>query len=197
MLTLFQVFLETIGVVIPPGVAGPEVENAVVGVAAVSEVSEPGVVFVAVVSVADAAGPRVSVDIALAFDVLIPVSAVAVEVDSPGHPRFFAVPNIDHRASPSSSVEVVGAESVHSSIGVRTNYDVCSILSNPGPHQSKNLEHCYNKPNPGHNNVSDTNGLPMVATTNRPRKTCLPLHLEQRTHSSYQASRSLPEAPEI
>ena len=137
---------------IPPGVAGPEIQNPVVWVVDFSEVAEPrvglvvdhevsrpaavlpavvfvaglaapepavvfvaglealepAVVFAAVVSVADAAGPRVSADIAPAFDVLIPVSAVAVGVDSPGHPRFFAVPNIDHRASSSSSVEVVG-----------------------------------------------------------------------------------------
>jgi len=180
MLTLFQVFLETVGVVISPGVAGPEVENAVVGVAAVSEVSEPGfgfvaVVFVALVSVADVAEPQASVDIALASDVLAPVSVVSVEVDSSERPRFLAFPNVDYYSSSSSSVEVVGEESVHSSTGVRTNYGLCSILSNPGLHQNKNLEHCYNKPNPGYNNVSDTNDLPMDATTNHSRKTCLHL----------------------
>jgi len=108
MLTLYQGFLETFGVVIPSGVACPEVENAVVGVAVVSEVSEPGVVFVALVSIADVAEPQASVDIALAFDVLVPVSVVAVEVDIYGRPRFLAFPNIDYYASPSSSVEVVG-----------------------------------------------------------------------------------------
>jgi hypothetical protein len=148
-----------VGVVIPPGVAGPEVENAVVG-AAVSgvaepevfalvfgaaelspevvvlvvepevvlvvepevvlvvdpevvlvvdlEVSEPGVVFVAVVSVADVAEPQASVDIAVAFVVLVPVAVVVVEVDSSGLPKFLAFPNVDHFASSSSSVEVVG-----------------------------------------------------------------------------------------
>ncbi len=174
MLTLFQVFLETVGVVISPGVAGPEVENAV-GVAAVSEVSEPGVVFVALVSVADVAEPQASLDIALASDVLAPVSVVSVEVDSSERPRFLAFPNVDYYSSSSSSVEVVGEESVHSSTGVRTNYGLCSILSNPGLHQNKNLEHCYNKPNPGYNNVSDTNDLAMDATTNHSRKTGLHL----------------------
>ena len=121
---------------IPPGVAGPEVENAVVGVAAPHEVaepvvdvvavvvawvvfaavvfffvvdlevSEPGVVFVAL-PVADVAEPQASVDIAPAFAVLVPVSVVAVEVDSSGRPRFFAFPNIDYYSSSSSSVEVV------------------------------------------------------------------------------------------
>jgi hypothetical protein len=218
--------------VIPPGVAGPEVEHAVVGVVAVPEVSEPGVVLVAVVfvvasevsepgvvlvaavfvvdpevsepevvlvvvSAADVAEPRASVDIALAFDVLVPVSVVADEVDSSGRPRSLAFPNVDHYPSSSSSVEVAGWESVHSSTGVRTNHGLCSILSNPGLHQNKNLEHCYNKPNPGYNNVSDTNGLPMDATTNHSRRTCLHLYQEQRTHRSYQASLSHQEVPQI
>ena len=123
---------------IPSGVADPEVDNAVVGVAVVSEVAEPGVdavavvvvepdvvfvvdldvaepgiffvavFFAALVSVADVAEPQASVDIALAFDVLVPVSVVAVEVDSSGRPRFLAFPNVDYFASSSSSVEVVG-----------------------------------------------------------------------------------------
>jgi hypothetical protein len=87
------------------------------------EVSEPGVVFVALVfvalvfvalvfvalvSVADVAEPQASVDIAVAFDFLVPVSVVVVEVDSSGRPKFLAFPNVDHYASSSSSVEVVG-----------------------------------------------------------------------------------------
>ncbi len=52
---LLEVFLETAGAVVLRGPAGPEVEGAVVGVAVgvapVSEVAEPGVVFVAVVVV--------------------------------------------------------------------------------------------------------------------------------------------------
>lgn len=111
---------------IPPDVACPEVEIAVAGVAAdaevaepvvvflvvvadvVSEVAEPAVVFVAVASVADVAEPRASVDIAFVFEVLVPVSVVAVEVDSSARPRFFVFPNIDYYSSASSSVEVVG-----------------------------------------------------------------------------------------
>jgi hypothetical protein len=182
MLTLYQVFLETFGVVIPPGVAGPEVENAVgvgVGVAVFAfvfvvelEVSEPGVVFVALVSVADVVEPRASVYIAAVFVVLVPVSVSVVEVYSSGRPRLLAFPNVDYFASSSSSFEVVREESVHSSTGVRTNYGLCSILSNPDLHQNKNLVQYYNKPNPGHNNVNDTNDLPMDATTNHSRKRC-------------------------
>ena len=47
---LLEVFLETVGVVILLGVAGPEVESAVAGVAA-SGVAEPAVDVVAVVVV--------------------------------------------------------------------------------------------------------------------------------------------------
>ena len=61
---------------------------------------EPAVVFVV--------EPQASVDIAVAFVVLVPVSVVVVEVDNSGHPKFLAFPNVDHFASSSSSVEVVG-----------------------------------------------------------------------------------------
>jgi hypothetical protein len=63
-------------------------------------VAEPEVVFVS--------EPQASVDIAVAFVVLVPVSVVVVGVDSSGRPTFLAFPNVDHFASPSSSVEVVG-----------------------------------------------------------------------------------------
>ncbi len=113
---------------------------------------EPGVVFVS--------EPQVSVDIAVAFVVLVPVSVFAVEADSSGRPRFPVFPNVYHFSNSSSFVEVVGEESVHSSIGARTNYVLCSILSNPDLHHNKNWEHSYNNPSPGHNNVNDTSGLP-------------------------------------
>ena len=82
--------------------------------ALVFAVLEPGVVFVAaaralepeVAFVADVAEPQASVDIPLAFDVVIPVSGLAAGVDSSGRPRFVAFPNTDYSASPSSSVEV-------------------------------------------------------------------------------------------
>jgi len=126
---LLSVFLEAVGVVISPCIAAPEVQNAVVAAAVVSgvavvvvepedffvldlSVSEPGVVFVAVVFavplfVADVSEPPAFVDIVLAFDISVPVSVVVVEVDSSGRPRFFAFPNIDCHSKSSSSVEVV------------------------------------------------------------------------------------------
>ena len=64
--------------------------------------------IVAVVFVADVAEPQASVDTDLAFDILVPVSAVAVGVDSSGRPKFFAFPNIDYYASFPSFAEVVG-----------------------------------------------------------------------------------------
>jgi len=94
--------------VILPGVAGREVEYAVAGVADGSEAAGPGVVFVALALASDVAVPQASFDIALAFDVLVPVFVVAFEDDIPGRPTFLAFPNVDHYASSSSSVEVVG-----------------------------------------------------------------------------------------
>jgi hypothetical protein len=148
------------------------------------EVSEPGVVFVAVVFVADVAEPQASVDIAVAFVVLVPVSVVVVEVDSCRRPKFLAFPNVDHFASSSSSVEVVGEESVHSSTGARTNYGLCSILSNLGLHQNKNLEWCCNNPSPGYNNLSDTIFLPINATKSHSKKIGLYRSQEQHRHMS-------------
>jgi hypothetical protein len=46
------------------------------------------------------------------------------------------------------------------------------------------LAHCYNNPSLGYNNVSDTNDLPIDATTNHPRKKGLQQYQEQRRHSS-------------
>jgi hypothetical protein len=174
-------------------VAEPEVFALVFAVAELSPevvvlVVEPEVVSVAVVSIADVAEPQASVDIPVAFDVLVPLSAFAVEVDSPGRPKFLAFPNVDHDASSSSSVEVVGEESVHSSTGARTNYGLCSILSNLGLHQNKILEHSHNNSNLGYNNMSDTNDLPMDATTSHSRKTDLHLCLEQHRHHLHQVA---------
>ena len=90
--------------------------------------ADPG--FVALVFIADLAEPQASVDIAVAFDFLVPVFVVAFEVDSSGRPRFLAFPNIDYYASCSSSVEVARRGSGHSPTDVRTNYGPSSILSN-------------------------------------------------------------------
>ena len=54
----------------------------------------PGVVVFVVVSVAHVAEPQASVDIAVAFVVLVPVSVVVVEACSSGHPKFLAFPNV-------------------------------------------------------------------------------------------------------
>ena len=160
--------------------------------ALVSVVAEPHAF--ALVSVSE---PQASVDIAAAFVVLVPVSVVAVEVDSPGHPRFFAFPNIDYCSSSSSYCEVAREESVHSSIGVRANDGLCSTLSNLDLHRNKNLEQTCNNPNHDHNKLNDTNDLPMDATTNHSRKKCLRLYQERRTHRTHQAPRSPPVVRQI
>ena len=140
--------------------------------------------------------PQASVDIAVAVVVLVPVSVVVAEVDSSRRPKLLAFPNVDYFAIPSSSVEVVGEESVHSSIGARTNYGLCSIPSNLDLHQNKNLELCYKNPSPGHNNLSDTNDLPIDATTNHSRRRCLRPSQGRRTHM-YQAALSTPVVRQI
>ena len=160
-----------------------ELSPEVVSVAA--ELSSQVVVLTAepeVVSVV--AEPQASVDIAVAFVVLVAVSVVVAEVDSSGRPKFFVFPNICSFPNCSSSLQVVGKVFVGSSTGARTNYDLCSILSNLDLHQNKKLEHCYNNPNPGHNNVSDTNDLPIDATKNHSRKRGLHQFQGQRKHTS-------------
>jgi hypothetical protein len=172
-------------------VSGPEV-SALVYAAELSPeavVVEPEVVVVF--------GPRASADIAVAIVVLVPASVSAGGVYSPGRPRSPAFPNVVHFSSFSSSDEVVGEESVHSSIGARSNYGLCSILSNPDLYQNKSLEPYYNNPSPGHNNVNDTSDLPMDATTSRSRKTALHQCREQRKHRPNQVSLSHPAAREI
>ena len=84
-------------------------------VVSAAELSPEAVVFVvepevvsAVEPVFDVAEPQASVDIAVVFVALVPVSAVVVEVDSSGHPKFFVFPNICSFPNCSSSVEVVG-----------------------------------------------------------------------------------------
>jgi len=177
--------------------AEPEVVFVVDLEASEPEVVSVAVVAVVVVSVADGAEPQASVDTRIAFDVSLPVSGVAVEVDSPGRPRSLAFPSVDYHASPSSSAQAVGQESVQNSTSVRANDDLCSILSNLGLRQNKILEHNHNKPNHGHNNASDTNDLPMDATTSHSRKTALHLCLEQHIHRPYQVSLLPPVVREI
>jgi hypothetical protein len=140
------------------------------------------------VSAADVAAPQASVGTAVAFVVSVPVSAAVVAVYSPGRPRFLAFPNAGHCARFSSSFQVVDKESVRTPNGARTNYGLCNIPSNPGLHQNRNSEHGYSNPSRGCNNVSDTNDLPMDATTSHSRKICLHLYWEQRKHRSYRAS---------
>jgi hypothetical protein len=86
---------------------------------------------------------------------------------------------------------------VHNSTGVLANYEFCNIPSNLGLHQNKNLEHGYNKPNPDHNNVNNTNDRPMDATTSHSRKTDLPVHQELHKHHSFQALLPHPVVPDM
>jgi hypothetical protein len=181
------------------GVVAPGVVSVVLVAAArisVAPVAEPPAsadiafvfdVAVVLAALADAAEPPVSADIVPAVDVSAPASVFGAEVDSPGRPRFFAFPNIDSCSSFSSYCEVARKESVHGPSGVRANDGLCSTLSSPGLYHNKNTEQCYSKPNPDHNNESDTNDRPMDATTNHSRKKCLHLYREQHTRRTHQA----------
>ena len=97
----------------------------------VSGVSELAL-FVVSESVPDVAEPQASGNIAVVFVALIPVFLVPVGVYNPGRPGFLSFPNGDYPANSSSSVELVGKESIHSSTGVRTKDGLCSTLLHPG-----------------------------------------------------------------
>ena len=197
---LLEVFLETVGVV----VSEPEVSALVFAAAELSpevvvlvvepevvepEVSEPGAVFVALFSIVHVSGRQVSAHIHTVFAVSIPVFVLVEGVGIFRRSIFFLFPNIDYYTSLSNFVEDVDKESVGSPTDAHANYDLCSILSNQSLYHNKNMGYIYNKPNPDHNNVSDTSALPMDATTNHPRKRCHHQCQVQRRHT-YQVSRS-------
>ena len=89
-------------------VAAPEVVSASVETQVSAAALEAGSAVVDPKVVSVVAQPEVSFDIAVAFVVLVPASAVVAEADSSGHPKFLAFPNVGHFASSSSSVEVAG-----------------------------------------------------------------------------------------
>ena len=146
--------------------------------------------LVASESVPDVAELLASGDTAVVFVVLIPVSVALVEADSSGHPRFFAFPNTCSFPKYSSSSGHGCRESVHSSTGVHTNHESCSILSNLGLYQNTKLEWCCNNPILGYNSVTDTNDLPKISTKNHHRNRGLHQYWGQHRHM-YQVALSL------
>jgi hypothetical protein len=120
---LCLVFLEAVFVAVEPQAVSAAAEPQAISVAAepqaasaaaepeaVSADAEPQAISVAAEpeAVSVAAELPVSVDIAVAFVVLVPVSVVVDEVYSSGRPKSPAFPSVDHFASASSSVAVVG-----------------------------------------------------------------------------------------
>ena len=150
--------------------------------------ASPGAVVFVVVSIAGAAEPQGSADTPVPSGVLVPVSELLVEVDSPVHPTFSVFPNTYYYARSANSVEGVGDESAHSSTGDHANYGLCNILSTLGLHHNRNSERCYNNPSPGRNNVSDTNHRATDATTSHSRKTGPQQHRGQRKRWVFQAA---------
>ena len=158
--------------------SGPEVLSAVGLV-----VSGPEVVSAVAASIVHVSERQVFVNIHIVFVVSIPVFVVVEGVDIFRRSIFFLFPNSDYSANLSSFVEGVDEESVDSPTDAHANYDLCRILSNESLYHNKNMGYIYNKPNPDHNNVSDTTDLPTDATTNHPRKRCLPPRQGQRRHT--------------
>jgi len=156
-----------------------------------------GIVPDDVVPVSEFAEPPAFADSGHAFEVLVHLSVAAVEGDTFGRPKSFAFPNIEYYTSFSSSVEIHGKGSVYSSTGILSNYGSGGIVSIPGLSQNKTTGYRNNNPSPGHNNVSDTNGLPMDATTNHSRKTSLHLYQAQSRHRKTPASLPHTESHEI
>ena len=142
------------------------------------EVYEFGAAFVAPFSIVHVSERQVFVNTHIVFVVSSPVSVVVEGADICRRPTFFLFPNIDCYTSLSSSVEDLDNESVGNSTGARANDGPCSIFSSRSLYHNKNQGYICNKPNPDHNNVSDTNDLPIDATTNHDRKRCLLLYPE-------------------
>jgi hypothetical protein len=63
------------------------------------------------------------------------------EVDNSEHRSLSVLPSIDSHASSSSSVGVLGWESVRSSTGALANYGLCSSLSSPDLYWNRIVEH--------------------------------------------------------
>jgi len=173
---------------VDPVVAGLEVVSAAVsGLEAVSAVgfavSGLEAVSAVAVSIVHVSERQVSGNIHIVFAVSIPASFVVEEVDIFPHSIFFLFPNGDYPASFSSCVEDRDKESVDNATDAHANYDLCSILSNESLYHNKNMEYIYNKSSRDHNDVSGTTGLPTGATTNHPRKKCLPPRQGQRRHT--------------
>jgi hypothetical protein len=173
------------------GVAGPVVDVVALGVVQHEvlfvvdlQVSDHGVVFVAPFSIVHVSGRQVSDHIQPVFGVSTSVFAPVERVDICRCPIFFLFPNIDYYTSLSNFVEDVHKGFVGSPTDAHANDDLCRMLSNRSLYHNKNLEYIDNTPNPDHNTVSDTNALPMGATTNHDRKRCLHRYPVQRRHTS-------------
>ena len=133
-------------------------------------VSFPGAAFVAVASLVYVSELQASGNIPALSVFSVPVSGLVAEFYSPGHSTLLVSPSVDYYASSASSAAVAGNESVYGPIDDHTNYGPCNVFSILGLHHNKNSVHYCNTPIPGHNSASDTNDLPMDATTIHSRK---------------------------
>ncbi len=157
----------------------------------------PGAAFVAVASLVYVSELQASGNIPALSVFSVPASGLVVEFYSPGHSTLLVSPSVDYYASSASSAAVAGNESVYGPIDDHTNYGPCNVLSIVGLHHNKNSGHYCNTPIPGHNSASDTNDLPMDATTSHSRKIDLQKSRGQRKRWAYQGAQSHPEVRQI
>jgi hypothetical protein len=156
--------------VAPPGVAAVSAVAAPLGIAA-------GIVVVWLpleISVL----PEVVVGLLVAAAVLAPGAS------NPGHPRYFASPNVCSFPSCSSSVGPVGGVFVDSSIDALANDALYNRSSNLTVPLCKKMERFDSSPNRHCSYESDTIALATDATTNPYRKTYPCLSQGQRRHKS-------------
>jgi len=113
---------------------------------------------------------------------------VAVGVSSPGHPNYFASPNVGFFASCSSFGEPAVAVFAGSSMDVRPSDAVCSRFSSRRGPLCKKRERFDSGSSLSRNSASDTSDLPMDATTTPRRKRC-PHWRQGRRRHRYRVSR--------
>ena len=97
---------------------------------------------------------------------------IASGASNPGHPMYFAFPNVYSFPNSSSSVGLAGGVLFGGSIDSLSNDFACSHSSNLRVHFGKKMDSLDSSPNLNHSYASGTISLPTDATTNHRRKKC-------------------------
>ena len=141
-----------------------------------------------------------SLEIAVLPEILVApletVFVIAFGASNLEHPKFVASPNAYSFPSPSSFVELAYGVFVGSSTDALSNDDPYSHSSSLRVSLHKKMERFDSIPNLNYSSASDTNVLPMDATTNHRRKRC-PHLLQGRRRYTSQAALSTPVVQQI